>query len=93
MLDKPKARAREAKRSVQTPLHKAPAEVYALRAWSVKKVGDKWYVAPTACFDNKPEWSKPYATLYRATSAIARKLAEEVLTRQKRRREHNGISG
>jgi len=91
MLDRPKKR--EAKRSTQMPAQKAPAEVYALRAWSVKKVGDNWYVAPTACFDNKPEWSKPYASLYRATTAIARKLAEEVLTRQKRRREQNGISG
>ena len=92
MLDKSKPRAREAKRSVQTPVHKAPAEVYALRAWSVKTLGDKWYVAPTACFDNKPEWSKPYASLYRATTAIARKLAEEVLTRQNRRHELNGIN-
>ena len=89
MLDKPKARAREMK----TAVSKAPVEVYALRAWSVKKVGDNWYVATTACFDNKPTWSKPYATLYRATTAIARKLAEEVLTRQKRRRERDGITG
>jgi hypothetical protein len=91
MLDKPKTRAREAKRSLPTTTHKAPVEVYALKAWSVKKPGDNWHIAETACFENKPEWSKPYASLYRATTAIARKLAEEVLTRQKRRRERNGI--
>ena len=92
MLDKPKARAREAKRSTRMPAQKAPPEIYALRAWSVNKVGDDWYVAPTACFHNKPEWSKPYATLHHATTAIARKLAEEVLTRQKPRLVQTGIN-
>jgi hypothetical protein len=87
MLDKPKAHARAPRRATRTPAQKAPPEVFALSAWSVKKVGDNWHIAHTACFDNKPEWSRPYATLYRATTAIARKLAEEVLVRQKRRQE------
>jgi hypothetical protein len=69
----------------------SPAEVYAVTAWSVKKSGDNWYIAETACFDNKPQWSKAYASLYRATTAIARKLAEDVLRRQKRRREQAAI--
>jgi len=91
MLDKTKVAAREANRKAKAPVNKPPAEVYALTAWSVKMSGDNWYIAETACFDNKPQWSKPYASLYRATTAIARKLAEEVLTRQRRRREQNGI--
>jgi hypothetical protein len=91
MLDKPKTRTRNTKPK-SAPACKAPLEVYALQAWSVKKLGDNWYVSPTACFDNKPEWSKPYASLYRATTAIARKLAEEVLARQKRRTERYGNS-
>lgn len=89
MLDKPKARTRETKRSTPIP-KKSPPEVYALRDWSVMKAGDNWYVAPTAYFGSKPEWSKPYATLYRATTAIARKLAEEVLDRQLWRRKVYG---
>ena len=43
----------------------ARSSVPSTRAWSVKKSGDKWYVSPTACFDNKPTWSKPCASLYR----------------------------
>jgi hypothetical protein len=70
MLDKPNT-------------EKPTAQVYALTAWSVKQVGDKWYIAQTACFENKPTWSKPYASLHYATTAIARKLAQEVLARQK----------
>jgi hypothetical protein len=89
MLDRPKARTRETKRSTRIA-KKSPPEVYALKAWSVMKAGDNWYVAPTACFDNKPQWSKPYASLYRATTAIARKLAEEVLHRQEWRRKVYG---
>jgi hypothetical protein len=89
MLDRPKAPAPKTKRS--TPIaKKSPPEVYALRAWSVMKAGDNWYVATTAFFDNKPQWSKPYATLHRATTAIARKLAEEVLDRQVWRRKVYG---
>jgi hypothetical protein len=80
MLDKPKAHTRETKRSTHIA-KKSPPEVYALRAWSVMKAGDNWYVAPTACFDNKPQWSKPYASLYRATTAIARKLVEKITER------------
>jgi len=92
MSDKQSARMRNTKPKAVAPVSKAPPEVYALTAWSVRKSGDKWYVAPTACFDNKPEWSKPYASLYRATTAIARKLAEEVLARQERRRKWNGFT-
>jgi hypothetical protein len=89
MLDKPKAVTHHAKRSRRI-VAKSPPEVYALRAWSVMKAGDNWYVATTACFENKPQWSKPYATLQRATTAIARKLAEEVLNRQEWRRKVYG---
>jgi hypothetical protein len=67
-------------------LHPPPPAIYALTAWAVKKVNEKWYIAPTgARFDEKVHWSKPYATLQRATSAIARKLADEVIKRHKRR--------
>ena len=90
MSAKAKTRPRSIKpKSAALPC-KSPPEVYALRAWSVKKFGDNWYVSPTACLDNRPEWSKPYPSLHLATTAIARKLAEEVLTRQKRRAERYG---
>ena len=94
MLDKSNARTGDTKRKARSalPSDRRPAAVYSLRAWSVKKSGDKWYIELTACFDGKPEWSRPYATLHRATTAIARKLAEEVTTRHKRRCEHYGVS-
>ena len=74
------------------PAHQPPAAIYALQSWSVKKSGSKWYIAPTARFEDKPPWSKPYATLQRATTAIARKLADEVMKRHKRRCDHYGIA-
>jgi hypothetical protein len=74
------------------PAHEPPAAVYALKAWTVRKSRGKWYIAPTVCFGKNPTWSKPYATLQRATTAIARKLAEEWLMRHKRRCAHYGIT-
>ena len=60
------------------PLHPPPPAIYALRVWSVKKVNGKWYISQAARFDDKEQWSRPYDTLQRATTAIARKMAEEV---------------
>ena len=51
--------------------------------WSVKKVNGKWYISQAARFDDKEQWSRPYETLQRATTAIARKLADEVMKRHK----------
>ena len=76
---------------VKRPTH-APPPIYALRDWTVRKTNGKWYIAPTARFEDKPEWSKPYATLQRATTAIARKLADEVIRRHKRRCDFYGIN-
>jgi hypothetical protein len=82
------ARARKRGVSVSVPatrpVQPAPPAIYALRMWSVKKVKGKWYISQAARFDDKPQWSKPYETLQRATTAIARKIAEEVMTRHKR---------
>jgi hypothetical protein len=47
--------------------------VYALRSYTIKKKGDEYFVAPTGR-DGSHRWSRPYATLQRATTAIARKL-------------------
>jgi hypothetical protein len=74
------------------PLHPPPPAIYALRVWSVKKVNGKWYISQAARFDDKAEWSRPYETLQRATTAIARKMAEEVQERHKRRCEQYGIN-
>jgi len=68
MSDKQNARTRSTKPKAVAPVCKAPPEVYALTAWSVKRSGDIWHISPTACFENKPTWSKPYASLYRATT-------------------------
>jgi hypothetical protein len=70
----------------------APPAIYALRVWSVKKVHGKWYISPAARFDAKEEWMGPYDTVHRATTAIARKLAEEITERHSRRCQHYGIN-
>ena len=70
-----------------------PPAVFALKAWTIKQHGDKFYVAPTAAFDDKMKWSKPYATLQRATTAIARKLADEWLQRNDRQQKFYGKVG
>jgi hypothetical protein len=80
--------ATKAKRAMYQPLdppkpstREPPPAVYALTAWSVRKSNGQWQIAPTARFEEKPQWSKPYATLQRATTAIARKLADEAMRR------------
>jgi hypothetical protein len=78
----------ERKRPVGPP---PPPAIYALSVWSVKKVNGKWHISRAARFDEREAWSKPYDTLQRAMTAIARKHAEEVLARHKRRCEHYGI--
>ncbi len=68
-----------------------PPATFALKAWTIKEHGGRFYIAPTASFDDKAKWSKPYATLQRACTAIARKLAEEWTTRNDRRRAVHGV--
>lgn len=65
--------------------------VFALKAWTIMQKGDKFFIAPTAAFDEKTRWSKPYATLQRATTAVARKLADEWLQRNERRLKFHGV--
>jgi hypothetical protein len=86
-----KRRTKEPITPAKRPTHPALPAIYALTDWTVKKANGKWYVAPTARFEDKPQWSKPYATLQRATTAIARKLADEVMRRHKRRCDYYGI--
>lgn len=87
----------KAKRNVREPTaparrltHPPQPAIYALRMWSVKKVNGKWYISQAARFDDKAQWSRPYETLQRATTAIARKMAEEVQERHKRRCDYYG---
>jgi len=89
--------AARAKRQVAAPPVKRPSEaiepaIYALRVWSVKKVNGKWYISQGARFDDKAAWSGPYETLQRATTAIARKMGDEVMKRHKRHYEHYGVN-
>jgi hypothetical protein len=59
--------------------------VYALQGWTIEKWGGaRFYIAPTAQAAAKDAWHRPYATLQRATTAIARKLAEEWSARHAR---------
>jgi hypothetical protein len=68
-----------------------PPACFALKSWTIKQQGEKFVIAPTASFDDKTRWSKPYASLQAATSAIARKLAEEWREREERRRNFHGL--
>ena len=67
-----------------------PPAVYALKAWTVKEHGDKFYIIPSAAIGMR--WSKGYKSLQAACAAIARKLAEEWTTRNERRRAHYGLT-
>jgi hypothetical protein len=89
---KPKRSKSEPVAPVPRSLHPPPPAIYALRLWSVKKVNGKWYISQAARFDDKEQWSRPYETLQRATTAIARKMAEEVLERHQARCRHYGIN-
>ena len=62
-----------------------PPRVFALKAWTIK-IDDKGqhFISPTANFDDKYRWNGPYRTLQHATTAIARKLQQEFLERDKR---------
>jgi hypothetical protein len=68
-----------------------PPAIYALRVWSVKKVNGEWFISQAARFDDKEQWMGPYANVHRATTAIARKLAEEITERHRTRCRNYGI--
>jgi hypothetical protein len=70
-----------------------PQAIYALQAWTIKESNGKFFISPTAAFDDKSRWSKQYDSLQRACTAIARKLASEWQARDRRRREFHGITG
>jgi hypothetical protein len=54
--------------------------VYALGSWTIKKVGEEFFIAATAQ-SGTHRWRGPYANLHRATTAIARKLQMEFASR------------
>ena len=35
------------------------AKVFALRGWTVKSENGKFFISPTACFDDKHKWRGP----------------------------------
>lgn len=59
--------------------------LFALKAWTIKQNGEKYYISPSVAFHDKPQWSKSYRSLQAACSAIARRLAEEWTRRSERR--------
>ena len=67
-------------------MHRGNGAVFAVKAWTIKKQGEKFYIAQSIAFAEKPHWSKGYASLQAACAAIARKLAEEWTARNARRR-------
>jgi hypothetical protein len=66
---------------------KAETHIYALRNYTIKQQGNRFYVAATA-MAGKHRWSKPYASLQHAATAIARKLQREFVTRHSRSNGH-----
>ena len=62
---------------------KPPAHVYALRSYTIKEHAGQFFISPTGS-ERSHRWSKPYATLQRATTAIARKLQREFAKRHSR---------
>lgn len=68
------------------------ARVYALRGYTVKIEGGKYFVSPSSFPNQGRKWAGPYKSLQHATTAIARKLQREFA---KRDRPHGGshVSG
>lgn len=58
--------------------------VLALKGYSIKTERGKYYVSPTAHFEQKPQWAGPYRSLKHACTAIARKLEAEYVKREAR---------
>jgi hypothetical protein len=56
------------------------AHVFALKGFTIKTTGGKFFVSPTG----RSTWSGPYKSLHHATTAIARKLAREFIKRATR---------
>ena len=56
------------------------AHVYALQSWTIRKSGDRFYIAASGQ-SGTHKWRGPYANLQRATTAIARKLQFEFTRR------------
>ncbi len=56
------------------------ARVFALKGFTIKIEGGKFFIAPTG--HNK--WAGPYKSLHHATTAIARKLSREFMQRNDR---------
>ena len=61
-----------------------PERVFALRGFTIKTTDGKFWVAPTAYFNEKQKWAGPYKSLQHATTAIARKLQAEFTKREAR---------
>lgn len=60
--------------------------VYALRSWCIREHRGKYQIAPAVYFgERERNWSRSYASLTRATNAIARKLQEEWVQRHQPR--------
>ena len=58
--------------------------IFALRQWTIKQRGEKFYIAPAVSFNGKAKWSTGYKSLQAACAAIARKHAQEWVQRHAR---------
>ena len=62
---------------------KGENQLFALRSYTIKQHNDSFFVAATAQ-EGRHRWSKPYATLQHATTAIGRRLQREFTKRMNR---------
>lgn len=60
--------------------HLTRARVFALKSFTIKTEGGKFFIAPTGHY----RWAGPYKSLHHATTAIARKLSREFTQRDDR---------
>jgi hypothetical protein len=67
-------------RSISVKRKLSEARVFALKGYTVKCEGDKFFVSPTGL----NQWAGPYKSLHHATTAIARKLSREYADRNTR---------
>ena len=78
----------QAKRPIKPP----DKFTYALPAFTVQRRKTGWWISPSKCAGEKPQWSGPFATIETACLAIARRLAIEIADRHTQSIERYGLT-
>ena len=65
---------------------------YAMPAFTVQRRKTGWWISPSKCAGEKPQWSGPFAIIETACLSIARKLAIEIADRHTQSIERHALT-